>query len=80
MKFENLKIVETIQESKLHHNTKRAVLKRLRRIYESPEESKKCSFLDGDCLLVAFAWIDTEDGHDYWYEIDGLLAEVRENG
>jgi len=75
-KFENLKIAKRIRTSGLAEIIKKDVLKRLKRIYSSPEEAEKCKFKDAECLLDVMFWNDTKEEWGYWNQISILLRKL----
>jgi len=77
-KFENLKIAKRIRTSGLAEIIKKDVLKRLKRIYSSPRETKRCEFRDTKDFGGLMIWSGTKEGYEYWKQINILLENLEE--
>lgn len=72
--FKNFELVKNIKASEgLSPQKKSAVLRKLKRIYDSKEERKSCDFHDSCRIVCAFHWAKTKDGHDYWAKLATII-------
>lgn len=54
----------------------RDIKKKLRRIYEEPQESYKELFERGQDLMSCFVWNKQEEGHEFWDEAHRLTLRA----